>query len=422
MPRSVGAFLKSSREDAGLTRKSLATAVGVSSQEVKWWEDEGRLPDPGVLPAVADALSVSLDLLHLRAGWVPPHRLKAMEAVLRGEPAAPEAPREAAELPAPHFETPAGALFSGDCISVMRSMPSRSVDCIFADPPFNLDKDYGDGVDDKLSGEDYLAWSHAWVSEAVRLLKHGGSLFLYNIPKWNIHLATHLDRYLQFRHWIAVDIKFSLPIQGRLYPSHYSLLYFVKGARPAVFAPPRLPMQACRHCGGELRDYGGYKNKMNPAGVNLTDVWFDIPPVRHRRYKNRGANELALKMLDRVLDIATNEGDVVLDPFAGSGTTLAACELRGRRWLGIEIGDCEPIVDRITSIESEREQLDSIHAGLNTLFTPATLALRDKSGHDTTRYRLLPELAAARGRGPGARVPARAQNELPLFSPEEKPD
>ena len=102
-----------------------------------------------------------------------------------------------------------------------------------------------------------------WLDEMIRLLKPGGSLFLWNLPKWNLPLGAHLGRHLTFRHWIAVDIKYTLPIPKRLYPSHYSLLYFVKGERPTIFHPDRIPTPCCRHCGGELRDYVGYKDKMN---------------------------------------------------------------------------------------------------------------------------------------------------------------
>lgn len=393
MPRSVGAYIEGRRKAAGLSRRALAEAVGVAPAEVAFWEREGRLPDRGVIGRVAAALGVSTDLLFLHAGWVPPDRVGAVEAALRGEAPAPDvAAPSPAPAPRPYLETALGILYQGDCLEVMRALPDRSVDCVFADPPFNLAKDYGGGVDDDLDGADYLTWSQRWIDEAVRLLKDGGAFFLYNLPRWNVHLAAHLDRFLAFRHWIAVDIKFSLPIPGRLYPSHYALLYFVKGARPARFDPPRLPLAACRHCGGELRDYGGYKDKMNPLGVNLTDVWYDIPPVRHRRYKNRRANELPLKMLDRVLDIATAEGDVILDPFGGSGTTFAAAELRGRRWIGIEKGDCAPIGERLSSLDGERRRLAGLRAELNTLFTAPTLALRERFGHDTSRYRLPPDL------------------------------
>ena len=288
----------------------------------------------------------------------------------------------------PTFSTYLGELYQEDCLLYLPLVETSSIDCVFADPPFNLSKDYGETVSDNLAEQDYLDWSYKWLEEIVRILKPGGSFFLYNLPKWNIHLASYLARFLTFRHWITIDIKFSLPIRGRLYPSHYSLLYFVKGKKPNVFNPPRIPLQTCRHCGGELKDYGGYKNKMNPAGVSLTDVWFDIPPVRHKKYKKRAANELSLKMLDRVLDISTSEEDLVLDPFGGSGTTFVACELKNRKWLGCEIGDCSDAISRIINMDEEKKYLEQLRFKTNVLFTEEALALRDKFGHSNSGYRI----------------------------------
>ncbi len=289
--------------------------------------------------------------------------------------------------PVPVHDTALGQLVQADCLAWLPTVPDASVDCVFADPPFNLGKDY-DGAGDSRTDEDYLAWARRWLDELVRVLAPGGSLLVYNLPRWGVPLAAHLMPQLTFRHWIAVDIKFSLPIRGRLYPSHYALLYFCKGPRPRVFHPPRLPLATCRHCGGELKDYGGYKNKMNPRGVNLTDVWADIPPVRHRKYKTRAANELSLKMLHRVLAMATDPGDLVLDPFGGSGTTYAAAELMGRRWLGCELGDCTPIAERLGDLSTDRAQLAALQRNVDVLFTEEALALRQAHGHDSSRYRV----------------------------------
>lgn len=88
---------------------------------------------------------------------------------------------------------------------------------------------------------------------------------------------------------------------------------------------------------------------MNPNGVNLKDVWTDIPPVRHRKFKSdeRQANALSTKLVERVIELSTLPGDLVLDPFGGSGTTYAVCEQRHRHWTGIEIESCRPIVARL---------------------------------------------------------------------------
>ena len=290
----------------------------------------------------------------------------------------------------PILKTALGELFQMDCLQVLRACADNTVDLAFADPPFNLGKDYGEGIDDRRDESDYVTWCKAWLDELVRVLKPGGSLFVWNLPKWNLPLGAYLAQHLTFRHWIAVDIKYSLPIARRLYPSHYSLLYFVKGPRPAIFHPDRLPTPCCRHCGGELRDYGGYKDKMNPRGVNLSDVWTDIPPVRHKRHKRRKANALSLKLMDRILQLASDPGSVVLDPFGGSGTTYAAAELLGRRWIGSEL-DCSAITDRFARLAEDREYLKELHGNKNVLFTAADLARRRKSGIPLSKkYRLLP--------------------------------
>lgn len=249
----------------------------------------------------------------------------------------------------PVYRTTSGALFKGDCLNILPSIAGGSIDMVFADPPFNLGKEYGRRVNDNRADHEYLEWCQTWIDECIRVLKSGGSFFLYNIPKWNIRLANLLlDRRMQFRDWIAVDIKLGLPIPGRLYPSHYSLIYFTKG-KNKTFHNIRVPIKTCRHCGGEVKDYGGHRSAMNPKGVNLTDVWDDIPPVRHWKFKStkRKANSLSTKLLERVVGMSTDVGDIVLDPFGGSGTTFAVCDKMGRRWIGIEIESAEVIVERL---------------------------------------------------------------------------
>lgn len=252
----------------------------------------------------------------------------------------------------PIYESTHGRLHEGDCLDMLRSLDDESVDMVFADPPFNLGKEYGRGINDRLKAEEYLQWCATWVKECGRVVAPGGAFWLYNLPKWNIELGHYMNECgLMFRHWVAIDIKMLLPIPGRLYPSHYSLLYYSKG-KPKTFVRPRVPIPTCRHCGGDIKDYGGHRNKLNPEGLNLSDVWTDIPPVRHRRTKTRGANQLSEKLLERVLSISSTEGDLVCDPFGGSGTTYVVAERMHRRWVGSELGDCQPIIDRLEGREA----------------------------------------------------------------------
>jgi site-specific DNA-methyltransferase (adenine-specific) len=253
----------------------------------------------------------------------------------------------------PVYTTKLGALFRGDCMNVLPALRDGCVDTVFADPPFNIGKEYGGKVDDRREESEYLNWCNLWINECIRLLRTGGSLFLYNIPKWNVRLANYLlGKGMHFRDWIVVDIKFGLPIPGRLYPSHYSLLYFTKG-KHKTFRNIRTPIRICRHCGRDIKDYGGYRKAMNPRGVNLTDVWDDIAPVRHLKFKSakRKANALSTKILERVIEMSTKPGEMVLDPFGGSGTTYAVCEKKKRRWIGIEIESTNVIIDRLKSEE-----------------------------------------------------------------------
>ena len=288
------------------------------------------------------------------------------------------------------FNTKNGTLYKGDCINLLSSnlIADNSLDCIFADPPFNLAKNYGSDIEDQVTDDEYLEWTRVWLDLCVKKLKDGGSFFVYNIPKWSTYIAHHLNQSLTLKSWIAVDLTLSMPIPNRLYPSHYSLLYFVKGAKPRHFSPPRVPLKTCVRCGKEQNDYGGYKNKMHPEGLNLRDIWTDIPPVRHNKYKNRDANELSLKLLERVLDIATDEGDLVFDPFGGSGTTYVAAELTNRKWIGIELGDAKPIVDRLKNSEEDLRLIKKYQSEINTLFTDAALEKRHTHKIPIGQYRV----------------------------------
>lgn len=365
---------------------TLAKKSGIPVKRLQQYETLGTIPSSHDLKAIAGALETSVDELQLRLGIMDRRLIHAIRAnashvfqAIQGNLV--EIEQVSTQTFEPVFVTEFGRLYQADCIPFMKTMEDESVDLVFADPPFNLSKLYPSEIDDNLKADAYIEWCESWLKECIRLLKPGGSLFVWNIPKWNIHLSNYLNQALTFRHWISVDVKYSLPISSRLYPSHYSLLYYCKGEKPNTFHPDRLPMDVCPHCVRELKDYGGYKDKMNPLGISLTDVWLDIPPVRHHKYKNRkDANELSLRLMDRVVEMASNEGDVVFDPFGGAGTTYAAAELKKRNWIGVEIGPPEDIILRLNDINIERTYLENIRSSLNNLFLPEVESARRKKG------------------------------------------
>jgi site-specific DNA-methyltransferase (adenine-specific) len=249
----------------------------------------------------------------------------------------------------PALFTKWGFLYQTDCMNLFATIKDEVVDCVFADPPFNLGKDYGDGnFRDSLAVKDYLKWCLAWLDECIRILKPGGALFVYILPQWGYRLASYLeDHQMLFRHWIALSMKGTFPRGYKLYPAHYGLLYFTKGT-PKTFNRVRLPIPKCRHCGKDIKDYGGHRKYLNPKGLNLTDFWDDTAPARHRKFKARWhINELKPMIPGRCIEVSTNPREIILDPFGGGGSTYEAAQVRQRYWLGSEIMDCSHIVRRL---------------------------------------------------------------------------
>jgi site-specific DNA-methyltransferase (adenine-specific) len=223
----------------------------------------------------------------------------------------------------------------GDCIEILRAIPSDSIDMCFADPPFNLKKKYN-SYKDKLQDEEYIAWSKIWIEELVRVTKPTGSIFIHNIPRWLIYFAAILNEKAYFRHWIAWDAM-SNPVGKTLLPAHYGILFYTKSQKNFKFYEIRMPHKRCRVCNSYLKDYGGKKEQMHPFGPLVSDVWTDIHRIRHNVRRDKHPCQLPIHLLERIVLMTTDPGDVVLDPFLGTGTTAIAAKALGRHYIGIEI-------------------------------------------------------------------------------------
>lgn len=226
-----------------------------------------------------------------------------------------------------------GVLHCTDALSFLRGLPSDTAQIIFIDPPFNLQKHYGDAGPngDRTRNGAYFRFMMEIFREAGRVLAPGGALYVYHLPRWAMLFGSKLALGLDFRHWIAVSMKNGFVRGDRLYPAHYALLFFTKGA-PSQFARPKVPLQLCRHCGKTIKDYGGYKRFVKD-GINVSDIWDDCSPVRHRKFKHRQANELPLSLLRRIVSISGTPQGVLVDPFVGTGASVVAAVEAGMTFL-----------------------------------------------------------------------------------------
>jgi len=232
---------------------------------------------------------------------------------------------------------PTDQILRGDCLSILRTLPDECVDVCFADPPFNLEKKYGE-YDDRKELDDYLFWCEEWIRELVRVTKPTGSIFLHNIPRWLTHYAAILNRneLAHFRHWISWDA-LSMPLGKTLMPAHYGILFYTKAERGFKFYEVRAPHKHCRLCNGFLKDWGGKIDLRHPFGYLVSDVWTDIHRIKHNKRRDEHPCQLPIHLLERVVLMSSDAGDVVLDPFLGTGTTAIAAKRLGRHYIGIEL-------------------------------------------------------------------------------------
>jgi len=272
-----------------------------------------------------------------------------------------------------------GILFQGNCLSLLNQMLKDSVDLVFADPPFNLGKRYdSDAFSDTLETEKYRSWCQTWLSEMVRVLRPGGSLFLYHWPKWLIELGHWLNnlRILEYRSWIALTMKSGFPIKNRLHPAHYGILHYTKRGDKHTFNVVRSRTPTCRHCGKEIRDYGGYRDKFKKyededgiPWIQISDFWEDTRPARQDKSRQIQVVELPLLIPERIILLATNPGDIVLDVFGGGGSTYHAAQMHQRRWIGCDIADVIPILQRLHTAFRLNPQ-ESIDKAFHKCFKP----------------------------------------------------
>jgi site-specific DNA-methyltransferase (adenine-specific) len=222
-------------------------------------------------------------------------------------------------------------VYLGDCIEVMKTLPDKSIDLIFADPPFNIGIKY-DVYNDNMSYEEYYQWSEKWIQETYRLLKDNGSMYIAIGDEFAAEINIILKRTgFYFRNWIIWYYTFGQNQKKKFNRSHTHILYFTKDKKRFVFNDKDIRVPSARQL--------IYKDKRaNPIGKIPDDVWqFSRVCGTFKERIEKHPCQMPEGLLELIIKASSNKGDLVLDPFGGTGTTAAAAKKLNRNFITIEI-------------------------------------------------------------------------------------
>jgi site-specific DNA-methyltransferase (adenine-specific) len=243
-------------------------------------------------------------------------------------------------------------LYQGDCVAGLERLEAGTVDLAFADPPFNIGYDY-DVYDDRSDAEQYLDWTRKWGQAVRRVLKPTGTFWLAIGDEYAAELKLIFQKELGFtcRSWVIWYYTFGVNCTKKFSRSHAHLFHFVVDPKrftfnnmdPAVRVPSARQLvyaDARADSNGRLPDDTWILRPQDlPDGFQAhEDTWYfsRVCGTFKERAGWHGC-QMPEQLLGRIIRVSSNPGDLVLDPFGGSGTTLTVAKKLGRRWLGFEL-------------------------------------------------------------------------------------
>jgi site-specific DNA-methyltransferase (adenine-specific) len=222
-------------------------------------------------------------------------------------------------------------IIAGNCIDVLPTLPARCADLVFVDSPFNYGLPYR-GYHDRLSRQDYLAFTDCWLVAVCRVLSPTGALFVQINDAWAGYLQVRLDERLTWRNTIIWHYDFGRHFKTKFGYNHQQIFHYVADPKRFTFNADavRIPSK---------RQTQYHDRRANPAGRVPGDVW----PIRRlpgNDKRRRGHPcQTAPEVVERIILAASNPGDLMLDPMCGTGATLAVAKQLHRRYLGIELSE-----------------------------------------------------------------------------------
>lgn len=250
-------------------------------------------------------------------------------------------------LPQLQYEAQRGKLFAGDSIAWLRTLEPASADLVFADPPYNIRKAEWDDFESMHS---YVEWSHEWIAEAARVLKPSGTLYICGFSEILADVKVRVASMFSGCRWLVWHYKNKANLGGDWGRSHESILHF-RQSKTFTFNVDavRIPYGAHTlkypdHPQAETSQYGKGRAPAteradwtpHPLGAKAKDV-LELPTTCNGMgEKTPHPTQKPEELLRRLVLASSNPGDLVVDPFSGSGTTLVVAEQLGRRWLGCD--------------------------------------------------------------------------------------
>jgi site-specific DNA-methyltransferase (adenine-specific) len=222
-------------------------------------------------------------------------------------------------------------IICGDCIELLGKADKPFADLIFADPPFNIGYKY-DKYNDEVSAEKYIAWTKNWMSVCKKVLKPAGSFYIAIGDDYAANVKIIADELgLFMRNWIIWHYTFGQQTKNKFARAHTHIFYFVNDEKHFTFND-----DVVRIISDRQKIYAD--KRANPAGKMPDDVWDEYPRICGTfDERTNFPCQMPESLLARIIRASSNEGDWVLDPFSGSGTTLVVANKLKRKYTGVEI-------------------------------------------------------------------------------------
>lgn len=249
----------------------------------------------------------------------------------------------------------------GDAIEEMKKLPDGTIRLIVTDPPYNLNKNYGNNQD-RLEFDAYIDFSRQWLTEAKRVLTDDGTIYVFMGMHYISYIFNILEQELNmtFNSWITWFYTQGMGKTKGFSPRHDDILMFTKSPKNFVFHLDniRVPQKF-------------YRSVNNMRGANPGNVW----EFSHMHYCNKNRKKHPTQkpegLYERMILASSDPGDVVLDPFVGSGTALRVCQQTDRRGIGFDMNPeyvamtKERLAEKFTGFDSIDKRMKRVPNDLN---------------------------------------------------------